>query len=302
MDCQYYILDVFTEARFAGNQLAVVRDCDALSAQQMQAVAREFNFSETAFVLAPRDPVNTARVRIFTPTAELSFAGHPTIGVAILIAQTDGADMLGDRDLQIALELGIGLVPCSVRRPRGRATRAVFEAPQPPQAIGSVAAGDAARALGLSSTDIGFAAHVPTVYSAGSPFAFVPVASQDALSRAAPRLDAWDRLVGPLGCIGAFVYCEHAGSETAHVRARMFAPNYGVPEDPATGSAAAAFAGVCLAYEQPGEGDHEIIIEQGVEMGRRSEIALTMTVHDGALASVRVGGSAIVFASGILSL
>ena len=302
MELPYYILDVFTETRFAGNQLAVVRDCERLSGEQMQAIAREFNFSETIYILPPRDPVNSARLRIFTPAAEVPFAGHPTIGGAVLIAQMDAADMLGQQELQIALELGVGLVPCGVRKPKGRAVRAVFEAPQLPQKIAEVDAAEAARALGLAGTDIGFGAHAPSVYSAGLPFVFVPLASQEAIGRAKPKMEAWDGLVAPQQCIGAFVYCEHAGSDTAHVHARMFAPGYGVPEDPATGSAAAAFAGVCLEFERPGEGEHQIIIEQGVEMGRRSEIALTMTVRNGALAGVSVGGAAVIVASGMLTV
>lgn len=302
MGCPYYILDVFTQIPFAGNQLAAVRDCEHLSSAQMQAIAREFNFSETIFILPPVDPVNSARLRIFTPVAEIPFAGHPTIGGAILIAQMDAAEMLGQRELLIALELGAGLVTCEVRKVKDRTIRAVFDAPVLPRLLAAPEVAVAAAALGLTPEEIGFDAHRPSVYSAGTAFAFVPVRSREAVSRSRPVPERWDRLVGPQQCIGAFVYCKNDRDEAAHVHARMFAPHYGVPEDAATGSAAAAFGGVCLDSEKPGDGEHQVIIEQGVEMGRPSEIVLTITVRGGALERVSVGGSAVVVASGTLNI
>jgi trans-2,3-dihydro-3-hydroxyanthranilate isomerase len=303
MECPFFILDVFTDRAFAGNQLAVVRDCDRLSSEFMQKIAREFNFPETIFVLAPRDSVNTARVRIFTPKVELPFAGHPTIGGAILIAQQDAAGMLGSQELIIAIEEKIGLIHCSVRKPKTGAARAIFETPQLPMRMdGAPDAPALARALGLDIADIGFDHHTPSHYSAGVGVIFVPVVSLDALGRAKPDLTLWDGLFSHPEGRACYVYARAPSSQSAHVRARMFAPSLGIMEDPATGAAAAAFAGVCLACEQPDDGEHQIIIEQGIEMGRPSEIALTMIVRGGELESVSIGGSAVVVASGVLSL
>jgi len=302
MACRFSIVDVFTEQAFAGNPLAVVRDCDHLNPDQMQAIAREFNLSETAFVLAPRDRVNSARLRIFTPRTELMFAGHPTIGSAVLIAMEDAPDMIGREGVSIVLEEGIGPVRCEVRRPRGRAVRAVFEAPAAPVRKGDLDPAACAAALGLEPGEIGFDGHRPVVYDAGVSFAFVPLASLEAAARAAPGPAFHDAITACAGASGCFVYTRETAGDAAHVHARMFAPDIGVPEDPATGSAAAAFAGVCMEFERPDDGEHQILIEQGMEMGRPSEMALTMTVQGGALSSVSIGGAAVVAASGTLRL
>ena len=303
MTCRFSILDVFTNTALAGNQLAVVRDCEHLSDQQMQALAREFNFPETIFVLPPVDPVNTARLRIFTPMVELPFAGHPTIGGAVLIAREDGGAMFGPQELVIAIEENIGLIRCSVRKQKDGGARAVFDVPQLPQALdGAPPAAALARALGLGESDIGFDAHVPSHYSAGVGMVFVPVASLDAIGRAKPDVNVWDEVFTHPQGRACYLYTNDIPGDDTHVRARMFAPPFGITEDPATGSAAAAFAGVCLEYEKPEDGEHQIIIEQGVEMGRPSEMALTLVVRNGALENVSIGGSAVVLGSGSLNL
>ncbi|MGE3247057.1 MAG: PhzF family phenazine biosynthesis protein [Beijerinckiaceae bacterium] len=303
MAMPYFILDVFTEHKLAGNQLAVVRDCEHLSDEQMHAIAREFNLPETIFVLPPRDPVNTARLRIFTPAIELPFAGHPTIGGAVLIAQEDARDMLGRQELVIAIEEQVGLIHCSVRKPPGKAARAVFDLPQLPKRLdGAPPRDDLARALALSADDIGFGTHVPSHYSAGVGFVFVPVASLEAIGRAKPNLGVWDSVFSHPQGRGCYVYTQEVASEASHVHARMFAPPFGITEDPATGGAAAAFAGVCMEFEQPGDGEHQVVIEQGLEMGRPSEIVLSMTVQGGALIQASIGGAAVLVANGTLQL
>lgn len=302
MGCQFFIMDVFCERPFAGNPLAVVRDCTHLDAIQMQSIAREFNFSETVFVLPPRDPVNSAQVRIFTPSQEIPFAGHPTIGTAVLIAQQDAPEMLSERELIIVLEEEVGLLQCSVRKRKDRAVRAVFTVPGLPEKRDAPSAEAAANALGLDISDIGFDEHEVSVFSAGNSFVYVPVGSRNIAERASPRPDSWGSLMSGSGAIGAFVYTKDCTLDGAHVHARMFAPDYGVPEDPATGSAAAGFAGVCLDYEKPGDGEHQIIIEQGIEMNRPSEIALTMKVVNDQLNSVTVGGSAVLVGGGTLEI
>ncbi len=303
MQCPFFILDVFTQKPFAGNQLAVVRECEHLSGDQMQAIAREFNFSETVFVLPPHDPVNTARLRIFSPESELPFAGHPTIGGAVLIAREDGASMLGSQELVIAVEELAGLIHCSVRKQDQRSTRAVFDLPVLPQGLDGVPPRtELARALGLRVEDIGFGEHVPSHYSAGFGFVFVPVVSADAIGRARPETSIWDEVFMHPNGRACYLYTNDIPDEDTHIRARMFTPPFGILEDPATGAAAAAFAGVCMDFEKPADGEHQIIIEQGVEMGRPSSIALTLFVRDGVLENASIGGSAVILAKGYLDL
>lgn len=298
---QFYTLDVFTQTPFAGNPLAVVRDCDDLSDDRMQAIAREFNLSETVFLQRPADPVNTARARIFTPTRELPFAGHPTIGAAVLIGLIDAGGMIRARPLDIVLEEGVGPVRCTVRQPREGAAQARFGLPLLPTPAGEVA--DDARlaaALSLPPEDIGFRNHRPGAWSAGVGFTFVPLASRAAVDRARPDMALWSQAMGPADHPAAFVYSEETTDPARHVYARMFAPSLGIAEDPATGGAVAAFAGACVAYEQPEDGEHFVIVEQGFAMGRPSVITLELAVAGGLLEAAAISGAAVIVSEGRL--
>ena len=312
MRIAYHLLDVFTDQPLAGNPLAVVLDADGLDAERMQAIAREFSLSETVFVTAPRDPVNTARLRIFTPALELPFAGHPTIGAACLIARTRAPDMIGRQPLRLVLEEQIGPVVCEAVRFQG-ALRARFIAPKQPEWCGTLNdRGAIAAALGLGEADIGFDAHEPVLASAGLPFAFVPVGSLAALNRIAPdfsRFGAAFQFERP----AAFIYTRETVDPAHHVQARVFVQSpskdgrlaipcgLGAHEDPATGSAASAFAAVAVKFEQPEDGEHTIVIEQGFVMGRPSQIALTMHVVEGALVETSVGGACVTVGEGFLT-
>ena len=297
---EYHIIDVFTDTPFAGNPLAVVVDGEGLSTERMQAVAREFNLSETVFILEPRDPVNSARVRIFTPAAELAFAGHPIVGAAAFVAKSRAPDHLGRADLSIVLEAGVGTVVCSVRGPKGQPLRASFDLPRLPEKIRPLDNRAAiAAALCLAPGEIGFEAHAPAAWSAGTPFAFVPVSSRDVIARARPRADLFEAAFGA-DVVGAWLYTEECEREGSDVHARMFAPAQGIPEDPATGSAAAAFAGVAVACERPVDGAHSIVVEQGFEMGRPSLVHLTVEVGGGELIAASVGGAVAFVAKGII--
>ena len=296
----FYTLDVFTNTRFAGNPLAVVTDCEGLSASQMQAIAQEFNLSETVFVLDPLDPVNTARLRIFTPARELPFAGHPTVGAAVLIGELRAPEMLGGQGLGLVLEERIGLISCTVRRPKLQATQASFLLPSLPEClVETLDAGAVAAALGLKAADIGFDAHRPSVWSAGDPFTFVPVASIQAIRRASPNLALFPSTFSGARP-AAFLYTKDVVREGSHVHARMFAPGSGIMEDPATGSAAAAFAGVAALFEQPEDGDHLVVIEQGFEMARPSIMHLRIQIDGGALVGASLGGSAVLVSQGTI--
>jgi trans-2,3-dihydro-3-hydroxyanthranilate isomerase len=299
MKRRFFTLDVFTDRPLAGNPLAVVLDSDGLDTPRMQAIAREFNLSETTFVLEPRDSVNTAALRIFTPARELPFAGHPTIGSAIMIAVVRAPEMLGRGDLQIVLEEEVGPVRCNVRR-RSGAYFASFGLPALPFPIPDVPEKtQVAAALGLDATDIGFDRHQISRYSCGTPYTFVPVAGIDVIARAAPDLPRFRQVFGEMG---TFLYTRETTGPDNAVHARMFAPRFGIPEDPATGSAAAAFAGVAQEFETPEDGIHAITIEQGFEMGRPSLIHLTMEVAGGKLISGEIGGSAVIVSQGTIEV
>ena len=300
MKRRFQTLDVFTETALAGNPLAVVFDAEGLDDARMQAIAGEFNLSETVFVFEPRNPVNTARVRIFTPKRELPFAGHPTVGTAALIAHERAGDLLAAQDLRIVLEEKVGDVVCVARRRKGQALAAYFELPKLPERLRAEppAIAEIASGLGLKPQDIGFDGHEPSLFSAGAPYLFVPVRSLEGVGRATPGVMPWATKDGP----ATFIYTRETASQGSAYHARMFAGAWGVAEDPATGSAAAAFAGVVQAFGRPRDGEHMLTIEQGFEMGRPSLIALGLTIEGGALASATIGGSVVIVSSGSLDL
>ncbi|HEX8417195.1 MAG TPA: PhzF family phenazine biosynthesis protein, partial [Methylobacterium sp.] len=259
-------------------------------------IAREFSLSETVFVLPPQNPRHRAALRIFTPARELPFAGHPTVGTAVLLA-------LGDRDagradaVVFGLEELIGVVACVVETGEGRG-RARFKVPALPEYGGDAPEPEAlATALGLAPGDIGFGVHRPSRHSAGPAFTFVPVASRQTLDAA--RLDSAG--FAALGDESAlYLYTSDPEGLGHRYQARMFAPHLGVAEDPATGSAAAAFAGVMMQFVPLGDGSHDVLIRQGVAMGRPSEIALQVAIEGGALQSAEIGGSAVLVSEGTL--
>lgn len=301
MRLRFSTLDVFTNTRFAGNPLAVVLGADGLDSATMQAIAREFNLSETVFVLEPRDSINTARLRIFTPLRELPFAGHPTIGAAILLATQRAPEMLTRNGIVIALEEEIGLVRCDVVRDASHAILARFTAPRlPVRGAWSPEPAPLAKALGLESEEIGFGRHAPSTFSAGVELVFVPIRSRAALDRARPDPAAFAALLGER--IGAYLYTSETVEPASAVAARMFANGVGIGEDPATGAAAAAFAGVAHAFEAPEDGEHEFVIEQGYAMGRPSRIILGSRIEAGALVAVTVAGHAVEVQRGDLDL
>ena len=280
--------DVFTTTAYAGNPLAIVEQADALTTAQMQTIAREFNLSETIFVQPPDDPDHTAKVRIFFPTAEIPFAGHPTIGCAIHLAKQRNAG--ADWDDQITLEEVAGLVPVSVSSRAGE-IRAEFTAPQIPVPLGGDTSAELiGPALGLSPGQIGYGNHLPRVWKAGPDYLFVPLAGPHALAAAKPTGTAWAELSRNTN-ESVFLYTP-AGDQT--FRTRMFAPDHGVPEDPATGSASAIFAAQLLTGgDLAPEGTSAFTLIQGVEMGRPSEIGLSVDCAGGKITAIRIAGSAV---------
>ena len=297
---RFYTLDVFAKEPLSGNPLAVVVDAEGLAPADMQRIAREFNLSETVFVLPARNPVSTARIRIFTPAAELPFAGHPTVGSAVLLASLRAPEHAGGADLGVVLEEEVGDVQCTVRLARTGASYAYFDLPRLPEKIADAEAGALAAALSLDPQDIGFDRHQPTVYSAGTPFCFVPVASAAAIGRARPRPDLLAHAV--CGGRGAFLYTRETSDPDNAVHARMFGAGVGIAEDPATGAACAAFAGVAMEFEPAENGRHTLGIEQGYEMGRPSLVTLGLDVSGGKLVAATIGGHAVRVSEGSLLL
>ena len=301
MSRSFHVLDVFTDRPFEGNPLAVVLDADGLDDAAMLAITREFNLSETVFVLPPDDPVNSAKIRIFTPGGELPFAGHPTVGTAVLLAELRAGSHLAT-GVVIALEEKIGLVKVEVSRRRGGVPRAVFTLPKLSENLNiEFDPVLAARALGIDPLDIGFGAHGISAWSAGVPFVMVPVKGLEAIGRAhVADIHAWRAAFCATGKGAAFLYTRETGDPAHHVRARMFSPLGGIPEDPATGSAVAAFSGLAATVELPEDGQHQLVIEQGFEMGRPSLIALDLDIRAGRLVSASIGGSAVRVSEGQL--
>lgn len=294
---QFHTYDVFTDTPFAGNPLAIVLGADGLSSAQMLKIAREFNLSETIFVQKPMGSAHRARVRIFFPTAEIPFAGHPTIGCAILLACMDHPE--GDFDAQIVLEEEAGLVPVTVTRRAGRC-EAEFTAPVLPYAAaGSVAVDLIAAALDLAPTDIGFSSHGPGIWQGGPAFLYVPLADLDVLARARPIEPFWSDLMEKAGVDSAYLYTKGADCD---FQARMFSPTAGIPEDPATGSATAILAAQLRAARVLRAGTQTFTLRQGVEMGRPSTLYLSIVQDSDGLAAVRIKGGAVPISGGQMRL
>jgi trans-2,3-dihydro-3-hydroxyanthranilate isomerase len=289
MPRRFVTLDVFTSRPLTGNPLAVVLDSEGLDSAAMQAIARDFNLPETVFVLAPSDASARAKLRIFTPRRELAFAGHPTVGAAVLLGalQDNGAT-------ELVLEENVGPVRCAVERIDRERGRARFEVPQQPVAGDDIGdASDVAAALSLTLDDLGGDGFAPATWSAGNPVTFVPVRGLDAVERAAVDSARWERGFPANERPIAYVFCRETVDPGHHLHARMFAPALGVGEDPATGSAAAALAGMLARDGRLPDGTHRFAIEQGYEMGRPSVMHLELTMRAGVLHAASVGGEAV---------
>lgn len=292
---RYVTLDVFTHKRFSGNPLAVVFDSGGLDTAAMQTIAREFNYPETVFVWPPADALHRASLRIFTPAAELPFAGHPTVGAAVALARA-----AGEARQSFVVAEKVGPVPCDVvlaDPDRGEATFALPQLPAP--------AGEApdktvmAAALGLAASDIGGDLKAGC-WSAGVPFMFVPVTSLATMAKARPDLSRFDDVFGAGAPGKAYLFCRETAEAGHDFHARMFAPKMGIAEDPATGSAVAAFAGLLAAQAALADGEHRVRIEQGYEMGRSSLIDLTLTMAGGRMTRGQIGGGAVVVCDGTI--
>jgi trans-2,3-dihydro-3-hydroxyanthranilate isomerase len=287
---RYVTVDVFTVRIFGGNPLAVVLDAQGLSGTQMQSVAAEFSYAETTFVLPPCNPGSTAQVRIFTPRTEIPFAGHPNVGTAVILAHEIERQGASPPD-QLVFEEGAGLVSIRLVREGGAVVGAEFTAPQPLSAGATVSADEAAACLSLAPEEIELRVHTPQVLSVGLPFLVAEVVSREALRRCKPNLAAHERILPPVGTDSIFAYAR--GDAAGALNARMFAPIDAIPEDPATGSAAAATIALLAARGTEQDADRTWRIEQGVDMGRPSLLLGRTEKRGGGAGAVHIGGHAV---------
>ncbi len=284
---------MFTKQRFGGNQLAVLPDAQKLSDWQMQQVAREFNFSETAFVL-PAETGHTRKVRIFTPTTEIPFAGHPNIGTAFVLAET-GA--LGKEIPDTVLfEEKAGLVSIEIQANLDSPTSFELKAPQVLTLQESPAIRSVAKALSLRENEIVVTTHAPTVASVGLPFLFVEVLDLSVLSQVRIDMAGFDRLLVEGAVPYVHVYTPKTGS--TDIQARVFAPLDGVAEDPATGSANCALAALLSHYRSERDGEFSWCVFQGIELGRPSALRIRARKENGCVVASWVGGTCVMISEG----
>jgi trans-2,3-dihydro-3-hydroxyanthranilate isomerase len=299
MQRRYITVDVFTDRAFGGNPLAVVLDAGGLSAAQMQAIATEFNYSETTFVLPPADKANDARVRIFTVRKELPFAGHPNVGTAFVLASR-----ARKKPARLLFEEIAGLVPVEIRSEGGKVVSAELTAPQPLRRSTLMSAEQAAACLSLSAFDIGTDHHPPQIVSVGTPFLVAEVSSREALRRASPDAAGFARAFPCDGADAIYFYTRDVPkAEACDLQARMFHPGAsGLTEDPATGSATVATAGLLADLDATRDGELKLRIGQGVDMGRPSLLLTRVKKKDGAIISTHVGGGCVTMMEGTFSL
>ena len=302
MIARYLTADVFTDRKFGGNQLAVFPDAREIAPELMPQIAREFNYSETTFVLPPDDPSHTAKVRIFTPGGELQFAGHPTIGTAHVLAVVGAIPLTGD-ETRIVLEEGVGPVPVVIRSRKGVPEFAQLSAAKLPE-VGPPAPSSEklAAMLSLSARDLVGGEMIPQSVSCGTPFLFVPLVDRSAVARARVKSDLFDATLADYTTAKVFVFAMDGERPGSQVRARMFAPGIGVAEDPATGSAAVALGGYLAVRDPRFDGTLRWVVEQGFEMGRPSILEVEADKSNGKVTAARVGGRTVMMCEGTIEL
>lgn len=289
---EFVTVDVFTTERFAGNPLAVIPDARDLTAAQMQKIAAEFGYAESTFVVPPDSPENSARVRIFTPTMEIPFAGHPNVGTAFVLSrQTElFGKPVGDT---LRFEEIAGLVEIELLREAGSVTGATIRAPHPLELGDEVAPDLIAGCASIEAAHVRISGHKPVIASVGLPFAIAELENLDALAAARPNITAFHQAAArhprPEGDFSLFLYVRNIENPW-HIRARMFAPLDNVMEDPATGSASAALSAFLVTHAPEADANVQITVEQGVEMGRRSLIGLDVAKTGGIVTDVRITG------------
>jgi len=292
MKVPFQTVDVFTDRKFGGNPLAVIPDARGLSTEQMQSIAAEFNLAETTFVLPPQDPKNTAQVRIFTPKSEMPFAGHPNVGTAFVLARMGRP---GDR---FVFEEKAGLVPLDLTREDGVVVAARLAAPQPPTLVDTVEREVVAEAVGLQPGDI---IGEPVIASTGNNFLFAELRSRELLKAASYNIEAFRKHLPMDRAVGVHLYVA-AAEQGVDVHTRMFAPLFGVPEDPATGAANVTLIGLLAHYDQRADLSLSKTIGQGFDMGRPSLLDASAEKNAGKVVATFIGGRCVPMLSGTMEV
>jgi len=293
MNYRFYTCDVFTETRFGGNQLAVLPEADGLSKEQMQQITREFNYSETSFVFPPKSG-HTRHVRIFTPAREIPFAGHPNVGTAFVLATTG---QLGEiKSSSVTFEEEAGLVELTINAANGAVTSCELTAPQDLSVGAKVPMELVAKAIGIKTNDIVTNTHPAQLASVGLPFIFVEVRDRAVLERARINMEGFETLAATGVMPDVYFYVR--SNDDFDIRARMFAPLSGVPEDPATGSANCTLGGLLAHYNKEVEGSFTFRIAQGVEMGRPSTLIARAEKRGNVVQTTRIGGASVLVTEG----
>lgn len=298
---RYHLVDVFTDRIFGGNQLAVFTNGRGLSSQLMQSIAKELNLSETTFVLPPEDSENDYRVRIFTPSAELPMAGHPTVGTSFILAREHLIE-LDDEETTIRLEEGVGTIPVNIKFKDGAPDLIWMQQPLPRFGPRFEDAGLIAEMLSIAPEAI--EANLPMeVVSCGVPFLFVPLRDLESIRAVRFRLDVWERVLRDFASSQVFVFTKETEMENSSVHSRMFAPALGVNEDPATGGASGPLGCYLVRHRVfPASRKSEFTSEQGIEMGRPSIIKIIIEQEAGEITRVRVGGQSRFVGEGYLEV
>lgn len=300
MKLRFVTVDVFTTQRFGGNPLAVVLNPEGLDTTQMQQIASEFNLSETTFVLPPRESEHTAEVRIFTPRAEVPFAGHPNIGTAFVLARL--GEIYG-RPIGVTLnfEEKAGLVGITIEKEGNTVIGAQLTAPQDFVRGDEIPANVIAAACSIDTADIDTTHHAPCIASAGLPFVFAELSSPARLAAASPQAQVMAEHV-PMDMAGGIYLYTRAEEAGLDYQARMFAPLHGIAEDPATGSANVAVIGLLAELHPQADLSIGKTIAQGVDMGRPSLLATEAEKRDGRVIATRISGSCVAMMEGTLEL
>jgi len=306
MSYAFHTTDVFTDSLHGGNPLAVIPDARGLSDRQMLAIAREFNYSESVFVFPPDMKSNTRRVRIFTPSGELPFAGHPTVGCAFVLASIGDIPLRSD-ETRVIFEEGVGPVTVLIRSRGGKpefvqltAARLpeINDPPPPPETLCEILSLEPSHIVADDMIE-------PEAVSCGVPFLFIPIKKPEMLSWVKVDALKWEQALREYWAPEMFVFSTEDWShifEGGHIRARMFAPGMGIGEDPATGSAAAALAGFLGLRSETRDGTVRWTLDQGVEMGRPSRLEMEVDLKRGQLEAIRVGGASVMVSSGALHI
>ena len=298
LEYKFYVLDVFTDKKFEGNQLAVFPFAEGITDEDMQKIAKEFNYSETVFI-TPADEENVRNIRIFTPASEVDFAGHPNIGAAMLLARI--GEYSDENQIDIIFKEKVGDVPLRINFDNSVPQNAELSTVKLPEKGDSPSIEEIAKVISLDVSDI-VPTEVPLSFSCGLPFLFVPINSIEKLKQATLNQEHWKNHISQSWAPQIYLFTKETKLPTSDFHARMFAPALGISEDPATGSAAAALAGYISENIEKNDGTFTYVIEQGFEINRPSIIEMSFTQKNQKIESVKIRGNAVIFSEGKISI